>query len=152
MAYAEDTKVPFERSISDIISLLNRAKADQIGQMQSREGFALQFTLADRMCRFRVPFKTIDDMPQYDGRNSKLSAAQREARLEQWKRQRGRALMLVLKAKLESLESGIETFEEAFLAHVVMADGKTVYERIGEGLALEYKTGTPTLMLESKKR
>ncbi len=56
---------------------------------------------------------------------------------------RGRALLLVIKAKLESVESGIETLEQAFLAHVVMANGQTVYERISEGIALEYLTGVP---------
>lgn len=147
MAYAEDTKVPFARSIADVMAIIEKAGADQIGQMQSKDGFAVQFTLADRMVRFRVPFETLDDMPTKDGRGSKLPPAKREAKLEQSKRQRGRALFLVIKAKMESLESGIETFEQAFLAHVVMADGKTVYERISEGIALEYQSGQPSTAL-----
>lgn len=147
MAYAEDTKIPFERSIADVMGVIAKAGADQIGQMQSKDEFAVQFTLADRMVRFRVPFQKLEDMPVKDGRGSRLSAAQREAKLAQSKRQRGRALFLVIKAKMESLESGIETFEQAFLAHVVMADGKTVYERIGGDLALEYETGRPKMAL-----
>jgi hypothetical protein len=47
---------------------------------------------------------------------------------ERLRRQQWRALLLCIKAKLEAVASGIETFEEAFLAHVVMPDGRTVYE------------------------
>lgn len=61
--------------------------------------------------------------------------------IDQRNRQRGRALMLVIKAKLESIESGVETFEEAFLANIVTANRQTVYERIAGTLAVEYETG-----------
>jgi hypothetical protein len=44
---------------------------------------------------------------------------------------------------LESVESGVETFEEAFLANVVTPGGGTVYERLQEPLALEYQGGAP---------
>ena len=147
MAYAENTSVSFERSIAEIMELIRKAGADQVGQMESRETFAVQFTLRDRMVRFRVPFKSIDDMPKYNGRNQSLSVPQRQGLLDQSRRQRGRALLLTIKAKLESIESGIETFEQAFLAHVVMSDGKTVYERIGEGIAIEYQTGRPSMAM-----
>lgn len=147
MAFAENTKVPFERSIAAIIEIIDKAGADQVGQMQSKDGFAIQFTLDNRMVRFKVPFDKIEDMPTVDGRGSRLSADQRASKLAQSKRQRGRALYLVIKAKMESLESEIETFEQAFLAHVVMADGKTLYERIGTSIAHEYETGAPSNML-----
>ncbi len=144
MAYAETTTVPLEKSIMEIMILIRRAGAEKIGQMEDVKWFAVQFALANRMIRFRVPFPSIDDMPEYDGRKSALSPEQRKARLDQAKRQRGRALMLVIKAKLESVESGVETLEQAFLANVVMSDGCTVYERISEGIALEYKVGKPS--------
>ena len=35
-----------------------------------------------------------------------------------------------MKAKLEVVETGIETFEQAFLANIVTADNMTVYERL----------------------
>ena len=40
-------------------------------------------------------------------------------------RQRWRALALCIKAKLEAVECGITSFEEEFLAHVVMPNGQT---------------------------
>lgn len=147
MAFAETTKVAFEKSIAEVMALIRKAGADQVGQMETRDGFAVQFTLSDRMVRFRVPFEQIEDMPMRNSRGHHLTKDQRQAKLEQSRRQRGRALLLTIKAKLESIESGIETFEQAFLAHVVMSDGQTVYERVSEGLALEYQTGRPSMAM-----
>lgn len=129
MSYAETTKVPFERSVSEIITLIKRGGAMQIGQFEGDDFFAIQFKLADRLIRFHVP------VPQ---------TAATEAKLAQAHRQRGRALLLVIKAKLESVESGIETVEQAFLANVVMADGQTVWDRVARPIALEYEGGGPT--------
>jgi hypothetical protein len=127
MAYAERTEVAFDKSIGDILKLVRKAGADQIGQVEDGRQFAVQFTLGNRMIRFRLPL--------HDP-NSRRS-------VEQVRRQRGRALLLVIKAKLESVESGIETVEQAFLANVVMSDGVTVYERISTPIALEYQEGRP---------
>jgi hypothetical protein len=50
-------------------------------------------------------------------------------------------LLLCIKAKLESVEAKIETFEEAFLAHVVLPDGETVGEHALPAVAAIYKGG-----------
>ena len=57
---------------------------------------------------------------------------------EQIHRQRWRALLLCIKAKLEGVESKIESFEEAFLAHVVLPDGSTVGQHAAKSIALAY--------------
>jgi len=49
-----------------------------------------------------------------------------EVAWEQACRQRWRALNLAILAKLEAVEAGITTFEEEFLAHLVLPNGKTV--------------------------
>ena len=41
-------------------------------------------------------------------------------------RQRWRALALVIKAKLEAVETGIATFEQEFLAYIVLPNGQSV--------------------------
>lgn len=143
MAYAARTEVAFEKSIAEIVALVRGAGAAQIGQFDDVGFYAIQFMLADRLIRFRLPLPSIDEMPTRKGNNQLLTAQQRRERLDQARRQRGRALLLVIKAKLESVESKIETIEQAFLAHVVMADGRTVHERISEPIALEYQTGRP---------
>jgi hypothetical protein len=55
------------------------------------------------------------------------------------RRQKWRALLLCIKAKLESVASGIESFEEAFLAHVVLPNGQTVADHIAPRIAESYE-------------
>lgn len=105
--YAQYTKVPVAQSRSEIEHLLSRYGADQFGTASdTTEGLAMiQFRYAMRMIRFKLSIPgTMND---------------------QQLRQHWRALVLAIKSKLESVECGIETFEEAFLAHVVMPDGQT---------------------------
>lgn len=109
MAYAEKTKVPVSQTKSDIEKLVNKysapARAD-FGIMQRGEAVQIAFVLCERHILFRM---MAPDDPQ----------AERSI----W-----RALLLTIKGKLESAERGIETFEEAFLANIVMPDGRTVSE------------------------
>ncbi len=70
---------------------------------------------------------------------------------EQACRSRWRALFLCIKAKLESIESGIETFEDAFLAHIQMPDGHTVAEHVRPRIAAAYETGTMQPLLPAPK-
>ena len=94
------------------------------------------FRLAGRNIRVKIKLVMPIDAETQRG------AAQRE----QIDRSSWRALKLVIHAKLESVESKIETLEEAFLAHVVMENGRTVYEEISEPIALRYKGGNMPLL------
>jgi len=143
MAYAQKTTVPVEKTIAEIIALIKKAGAQRIGQVEEPDGFAVQFFLHDRMIRFRV------NLPEPAGTRGfrAATAAEQRASQERRHRQRARALLLVIKAKLESVESEVETFEEAFLANVVMADNRTVYERISAPIAAEYDSAQPQLLL-----
>lgn len=109
MAYARYTKVPIDRSRAEIERLLTRYKADQFGTaIDNDKGRAMvQFRLQKRLIRFDLPF------PKQS---------------EQEIRRRWRALVLSIKAKLETVESGITTFESEFLSHIVMPDGRTYGE------------------------
>lgn len=138
MAYAETTKVPLEQSIAEIIAMVRKAGAMQVGQFDDGERFHIWFALGNRQVRFSVPLITEYTGPMRGGNGRAIDP---KAKVEQANRQRGRALMLVIKAKLESVESGVETFEEAFLANIICADKLTVYERIKGPLALEYDSG-----------
>jgi hypothetical protein len=64
-----------------------------------------------------------------------------EKRSAQYHRQLWRALLLVIKAKFEIVESGIETFDEAFLSNIVMSDGATVGEWATLQIATMYQQG-----------
>ena len=67
------------------------------------------------------------------------------AQYERAERQRWRALLLVLKAKLESVESNIETFENAFLAQIVMPGDQTVADLVGPHIIDAAVLGVGTL-------
>jgi hypothetical protein len=123
MAYAAETSVPVVKSRLDIEGLLQRNGATQYLTAHDHEaGRAIvQFKLAERLVRFTVTIPPMTDGRRRRGR----SPADRQAQVE---RQRWRALWLILKAKLESLESGIETFEQSFLAHVVLDNDRTIGE------------------------
>ncbi len=144
MAYAANTVVPLENSIAEIIRMIRKAGAESIGQMQERDRFVIAFALADRRMKFTVPLVTSYDGPEVARNGVRIDPV---ARIEQSNRQKGRALMLVIKAKLESVESGVETFEQAFLGNILLDGGQTVYERVAEPIALEYRSGRPQPLL-----
>lgn len=60
---------------------------------------------------------------------------------EQACRQRWRALALVIKAKLEAVESGISVFEDEFMANIVLPGGRTVSEEVRPRIAAMYEGG-----------
>ena len=70
---------------------------------------------------------------------------------EQATRQRWRALALVIKAKLEAIESGISTLEDEFMAWIVTPDGKQIRDHVLAYLD-DYKKGhVPKLLLPGAK-
>ena len=142
MAYAEATKVSVEKSVAEIVTLVRKNAGSQIAQLDDDNRYVIAFTMADRQVRFTVVFDPVDHKRfQHDGRGSTRTAAARRDHWEQHRRQRMRAMLLVIKAKFESVESGVETFEQAFLANVVTSNGLTVHERITGDLAIEYQSG-----------
>jgi hypothetical protein len=57
-----------------------------------------------------------------------------------------RCLLISIKAKLEAVGSGIATFDEEFLAHIVTPDNDTIYEKLQRfdgGRLLAAVPGTP---------
>jgi hypothetical protein len=148
MAYADRTEISVDRSITEIIALVRKSGAERIAQAQMPDQLAIQCFLGGRMLRFSVRLQTLEQMPKHDGGNRTLTDTARGQRLAQAHRQRARALLLVIKAKLESVESGVETFDEAFLANVVMPDGKTIAELTTPAIERAYIEGKqPPLLL-----
>lgn len=106
----------------------------------------IQFKFSGRIIRFVLPLKGWQSFKTSDkGRSRKDGAAQRA--WDQDVRRRFRALALVLKAKLEAVETGITTFEEEFYAHVLLPNGKTVYEETRGRVAIAYETGNVPMAL-----
>lgn len=128
--FAEKTKVPVIQSRAEIESMLSRHKTQMYGTAIDYEKLTarVQFKAYDRIVRFTV------SLPD----PKKFGSGQR---LEQEQRRIWRALLLVIKAKLESVESRIASFEEEFLAHIVMPNDMTVAQLVLPQIADSYKTG-----------
>jgi hypothetical protein len=127
VAYAERTAVPVGRSRLEIETMLAKQGADAFAFGWENGRAVVTFRLDGRYVRFEVPPAAAEGM-------TPNQVAQAE-------RTRWRALMLVIKAKLEAVSAGIETTEEAFLPHVVMPDGSTVKDWLAPQLEQAYATG-----------
>lgn len=145
MAYAENTSVPVEKSRGEIERLLSRHKCSKFTTGVDHEAHRaiVQFQAHNRIVKFEIALPNPTD-PKY--RRMKNSYTQRTAAgiaklVEQEERTRWRALLLVIKAKLEAVESNIATFEDEFLAHVLLPNQQTVAEYIGPTVAQIYETG-----------
>lgn len=124
--YAADTDVPAQTSRGQIEALLHRNHCTQY--MTAVDWTAkrarVQFKLKDRIVRFEV------SLPD----NTKPGWEQRD-------RQRWRQLLLVIKAKLEAVAFNISTFEEEFLAYIVMPGDTTLGQLALPVVAEAYATG-----------
>jgi hypothetical protein len=145
MAYAANTSVPVEKSRAEIERLLSRHKCTKFmaGVDHELHRATVQFYAHDRIVKFEIGLPNPAD-PKYKRiKNSYLqrTASGVEKLVAQEERTRWRALLLVIKAKLEAVESGIATFEDEFLAHVLLPNSQTVAEYVGPQVAQIYKTG-----------
>lgn len=82
----------------------------------------------------------------------KRSPSTQETAYDQAVRQKWRALALVIKAKLEAVESGITVFDDEFMAHIALPDGQTVGQFMRPQIVKAYETGSmpPLLPAPSK--
>lgn len=127
MAFAIKTKVPVDRSRAEVEKLIHRHGCTSYGVASdyATGKVRIQFKAKDRIVRIEM------DMPKN----------------EQATRVKWRALVLVLKAKLESVEAKIATFEEEFMPFIVMPDDRTVGQHVTPAIESAYATGKMPLML-----
>lgn len=132
MTYARYTKVGTDQTRIEIERTLTRYGAKSFAYFTEEGRAIVVFEAHDRRIRF--------DLMLPDGKT---------VNVDQKKRSAWRALLLCIKAKLESVESKIESFEEAFLAHVVMPDGLTVGQHTKAQIGQAYKDGSMVPLLPS---
>lgn len=137
--FAEGTAVPVEKSRAEIEKMITRYGATSTAFMSSPDRAVIMFECVGRRVAFTLPLpRQEDEQFKRDGRGEK-PVQFRKAAWQQACRQRWRALALVIKAKLEAVESGITTFEDEFLAHIVMPDGQTVSSHLLPRIAQAYE-------------
>jgi len=151
VAFAENTAVPVERSRAEIEKLLKKHGCSKflVGNDDETHRAMVQFQAKNRIVRFLVTLPDPKDKLYSKDRNGwMLSPSGVQKKVEQAERQRWRALLLVIKAKLESVESHIATFEEEFMAQIVMPNDRTVGELMTPVIERAYTSGAmPRVML-----
>ncbi len=146
--YAERTEVPADRSKSEIEKVLARYGATGFAYMTDARRAAVAFQAHERNIRFILPLPSLDDMKRTPKGRARRGRAADDA-LAQEMRRRWRALSLSIKAKLETVESGIAEFETEFMPYTVMPNGKTVAESVAPMIATAYETGRMPKLLEA---
>lgn len=155
MKYAAQTSVSCESSKAEIERTVRKYGATGFASGWKGDTIAvIQFEMGGRRILFRLTMPDKAEFACTPIRQTQRSARDQLAAWEQGCRQSWRALALVIKAKLEAVETGITVFEEEFLAHIVLPNGGTVGEFILPQIAVVYKTGRmPALLpgLESER-
>ena len=149
MAYAEKTSVSVSKTKADIEELIQKAGAGQFVSGFKDNMAIIGFSLDNRQIRFILPLPDKQDKTFWftPERRNKRTEDQAYAAWEQACRAKWRALYLIIKAKLEAVESGISTIEREFFYDIVLPDGKTIGEFMAPQLENVYTNGVMPAML-----
>jgi len=139
--FAAKTDVTVSKSKAEIEAIVERYGAAQFMSGWNADQALIAFTMEGRQIKFILPMPARDNR---DFTHHTKGPRTPEAALKLWEqacRQRWRALALVIKAKLEAVESGISVFEDEFMANIVLPGGRTVSEEVRPLIASAYETG-----------
>lgn len=134
--YAKKSSVSPQNTRNDIEKTLVRYGAEGFAYGWQGKNVMIGFMLRDRRMQFVLP---LPDM----GNNKQ--------KYEQEIRSKWRALFLIIKAKLEAVESGITTLEDEFLAHIVLPGGETVGDWMKPQIDEAYRIGAVPKLLQIGK-
>lgn len=140
--YAENTSVSVSNSKAEIERLIERYGASGFMSGWDATRAVIAFAMNERQVKFVLPMPARDEKRfTHNSRGMRTP----DAALKEWEqacRQRWRALALVIKAKMEAIESGISEFDDEFMAHIVLPNGRTVSDDVRPKIAAAYSTGT----------
>jgi hypothetical protein len=153
--YAAKTEVPESQSRNEIERTLTRfgATAFAYGWSADHAKAQVMFEMGGRRMRFEI---TLPDRSSreftHDGRARRRTEAGMRNAYDQEARRLWRSLLLVIKAKLEAVATGIVSLEEEFLAHVVLPDNSTVGQWVEPQLHAVYGRGDMPALLPGSDR
>ena len=150
--FAAHTTVSSEKSKQEIERILTRYGAEEFIYGTRSDRAIVAFKMCGRNIRFMLPLpdRKSPEFTEYKQGSSTFLRAEDAAakRYEQAIRQKWRALALVIKAKLEAVESEITDFEDEFLAHIVLPGGQTMGEIAKPQIKIAYESGEMPPLLE----
>jgi hypothetical protein len=118
--YAENTKVSVQESIDAIRTTVGKHDGAQFFYALGEDEALVAFSKEARQVRFYISLA---------GKGEQ----ERKAAL--------RALLLVIKAKLEAVAAGVSVFEDEFLANITLPNGNLVGREVRRALAVAYEGG-----------
>lgn len=123
--FANTTKVSVVKSKAEIERILQRYGAKQFISGWDQQFAYVGFVINNRAIKIPI------ELPLKEAYCETSTGMLRspETAMKHWEqacRQKWRALVLVVKAKLEAVESGIATIENEFLAYTCLPSGETV--------------------------
>lgn len=146
--YSKDTSVSSAKSRMEIEQTLERYGADSFLYGWEGPQALVGFRMQGRHIKFALPLPDKMSPEFWETPTGKVRAD--AAALKAWEqacRQRWRALALVIKAKLEAVESGITEFDDEFMAHIVLPDGETIGTHMKQRIEHAYATGKMPALL-----
>lgn len=149
MSYAENTSVPVDRSKAEIERLLQKYGCAGTAFLNEPHRAIVGFRMNGKIIRFHLPLPSPEDRKfraTPSGRDRAENAA--AAEFHQELRRLWRAMFLSIKGKLSNIESGIATFEEEFMAYIVLPNKQTAGEFLLPQIDQAYASGhVPAAML-----
>ena len=135
MKYANRTEVSPEKSRMHIERILTIYGATGFMYGWQGDQALIAFQFEKKQIKFILPIPVSDDFNTKNQHEQAIRSA--------W-----RSLLLLIKAKLEGVESGIRIFEQEFMSDIVMPNGQTFSEYVLPQLDKAIENGKmPNLML-----
>lgn len=146
--YASGTTVSIERSRHELEQLLIKRGATAFAYGWQDERVMIGFQHSGRHIRFFLPMPSRTDRAVlYTPTRQRRAPSAIEKVFQQELRRRWRSLLLIVKAKMEAIESGVTTFDDEFLPYIVLPNGQTIGEYMKPQIALAYEHNTmPSLL------
>lgn len=140
--YAKDTDVTVDKSLTDLRKVVQRYGANEFGFFDGESAGGVMFSLKGIRIKIAMKLPAAADYRK-NRTGAVMGTTQAKQAHEKAIRQRWRALVLVVTAKLEAVESRIETVEQAFMPYLLLPDGKTT---VGEAVLGQIENGTLKLL------
>lgn len=151
--YAANTRVDVTSSRNEIEKLLERFGATDFGYSWETDPaqHVIGFRYKERVVRYILPMPDPNDKKFTHRGFAPKTEAQARSSYEQAVKERWRALVLLVKAKLAGVEAGIVSFEDEFLAETVIPSGATVSQWLQPQLKLAIEGGHMPPLLPGPK-
>jgi len=125
--FAEGTSVPVSKTRGEIEAMIEKHGASKFMTFIDTDHAVVGFQRGARLIKITVHYPDRTEKRFVRDHSNYVRSIDKQKELYDADIRRvWRALALVIKAKLESVESGVSTFEQEFMPFIVTRDGRTI--------------------------